>query len=1341
MPHSRECAAAIAAGILPTTQLPEWQAEGVKNALQDPDPEIVAAAVNLLAKRQAIQSGLMQRLAALLSVQDPKVQRAAADALGSLGLAAAPYAKDIAELLKSNDPDVRNAAADALGKLGPAAAQYAKDIAGLLKPSSPPGVRMIVAGALGKLGPAAAPYAKDFAELLKSDDPDIRNIAVDAFGKLGPAAAPYAKDIAELLESHDPYVRRSAADALGKLGPVAAPYAKDIAELLKSDDRYVRRSAADALGKLGPAAAPVAKDIVELLKSDDPDVIRTAADALSKLGPAAAPVAKDIVELLKSDDPYVRRSAADALSKLGPAAAPFANDTAELLKSDNPGVRSSAANALGDLGPVAAPYVKDIAELLKSDDPDVRSSAADALGKLGPAAAPVAKDIVELLKSNDPEVRNIAAAALGKLGPAAAPVAKDIAGLLKSNDPLVRSSAATALGKLGPAAAPYAKDIAELLKSNDPDVRNTAAAALGELGPAAALVAKDIAELLKSDDLGVRLRAANALGDLGPAAAPYAKDIVELLKSNDPDVRNTATAALGKLGPAAAPAAEDIAELLKSDNLGVRLRAATALGNLGPAAAPYAKDIVELLKFNDPEVRSIAAAALGKLGPAAAPVAKDIAELLKSDNLGMRLSAADALGDLGPAAAPYAKDIAELLKSDLADVRRSAADALGKFEPELLTEYSDSLARLLYNPLAREASSTLLRQGVKVSPFSTLIILNSAHLDQNSRAERCLDAYLTASDPQQFLLIRWLGDRTEDQRASLKNLTDADRVALLKELNQACLQTKEESLRKIRQEIAELISALVKDSGRRWAGVPLLEQSVEALRNVGSDANAGVVQSELDAIEWWRKARVGIWTVAAHALFWFALIALYPRSRIVQVVFFWNKWVRWIAGCGYVHLLLIAVPWLRRRLFSPFRESLVQRGDVGEFNDAAYFADSDVRWGPRDHPQTASVAKIFNYVTGQSVIGGPSGLGKSTLLRHLAIASRKTVVLLRATDCVEGVEDAIRRKLKGIASDVNFLRSLVHVGALDVLIDGINEASPDTRARISRFIEDYFKGNFIVTTQPMSIADWEPPRTAQIYRLLPLRAEQVEAFLNMQWSVVEHIAQISREDFNREASQISMEHATAADAASPGTDQPIGLANPMDATLAAELIARRQTPELERLIDQHFELVRQTFARDNPGRQFALRKLSERIYEAVCAANSELNLEELEAERDSLVEHRLLLERQTRRLQAGGETFIRTWSFRHEKIRDYFLVHAFLDPGSDRPHMHVDREDVFGGVYELLATRLPETEALELQKFLLDDAADHHRNRLLNRYTLAIRKRKAELILPEFASEMSAKQP
>lgn len=45
------------------------------------------------------------------------------------------------------------------------------------------------------------------------------------------------------------------------------------------------------------------------------------------------------------------------------------------------------------------------------------------------------------------------------------------------------------------------------------------------------------------------------------------------------------------------------------------------------------------------------------------------------------------------------------------------------------------------------------------------------------------------------------------------------------------------------------------------------------------------------------------------------------------------------------------------------------------------------------------------------------------------------------------------------------------------------------------------------------------------------------------------------------------------------------------------------------------------------------------------------------------------------------------------------------------------------GVYELLAVRLPDDEEAPLQRFLIEWAADSHRNDLLNRYTVARRRR------------------
>ena len=101
-------------------------------------------------------------------------------------------------------------------------------------------------------------------------------------------------------------------------------------------------------------------------------------------------------------------------------------------------------------------------------------------------------------------------------------------------------------------------------------------------------------------------------------------------------------------------------------------------------------------------------------------------------------------------------------------------------------------------------------------------------------------------------------------------------------------------------------------------------------------------------------------------------------------------------------------------------------------------------------------------------------------------------MFLPARRCENGVLEAIQAKLLGMARDADFLRQLVHSGAIDICIDGLNEVSADTRARITDFVEQYFKGNVVLTTQPM---EWTPPATARVYRLLPLAREQIETFL------------------------------------------------------------------------------------------------------------------------------------------------------------------------------------------------------------------------------------------------------
>jgi hypothetical protein len=86
----------------------------------------------------------------------------------------------------------------------------------------------------------------------------------------------------------------------------------------------------------------------------------------------------------------------------------------------------------------------------------------------------------------------------------------------------------------------------------------------------------------------------------------------------------------------------------------------------------------------------------------------------------------------------------------------------------------------------------------------------------------------------------------------------------------------------------------------------------------------------------------GAWTWATHALFWVILIFIYPHSSQVQATFFWNPYIRKIFGLGYVGFALTWIPFLRAKLFSPFRNSLLSDADLENFDPESYFKNLEV---------------------------------------------------------------------------------------------------------------------------------------------------------------------------------------------------------------------------------------------------------------------------------------------------------------------------------------------------------------------------------------------------------------
>jgi hypothetical protein len=144
---------------------------------------------------------------------------------------------------------------------------------------------------------------------------------------------------------------------------------------------------------------------------------------------------------------------------------------------------------------------------------------------------------------------------------------------------------------------------------------------------------------------------------------------------------------------------------------------------------------------------------------------------------------------------------------------------------------------------------------------------------------------------------------------------------------------------------------------------------------------------------------------------------------------------------------------------------------------------------PKGSPEP--IPKAIPGVWGEIVLEGESGLGKTMFLRGLAKGALKPMAFLPAQRCTGGVIEAIQDKLLGYAQDEGFLKSLVYSGGIDVVIDGLNEVSPDTRARVSTFIEHFFRANVIVGTQPL---EWTAPKSARVYALQRLRLNKSRPF-------------------------------------------------------------------------------------------------------------------------------------------------------------------------------------------------------------------------------------------------------
>jgi hypothetical protein len=474
-----------------------------------------------------------------------------------------------------------------------------------------------------------------------------------------------------------------------------------------------------------------------------------------------------------------------------------------------------------------------------------------------------------------------------------------------------------------------------------------------------------------------------------------------------------------------------------------------------------------------------------------------------------------------------------------------------------------------------------------------------------------------------------------------------------------------------------------------------------------------------DELRWLIWILSGRNLILVHALFWGLLITVYPKSSQVQASFFWNPRIRKIMGLGYVGALLTWVPFLRSKLFSPFRESLLADAELDSFENQTYFMGSEVR-----HVTSGAVQPIQSAIPriqGQIVLEGESGLGKSMFLRWLVKHSQRIVVFLRADRCTNGVMEAIQSKLQGdVPKDPNFLRNLIYSGTLDICIDGLNEVSAATRAKITGFMEHYFKGNIIITTQPIQ---WELPATAkaQLYRLQPLKPEQIEDFLVSRQSILPATATLVGADYittckdylNAVLSPDFLEEERHIIQAR--------LSNPLDLTLIAQMLAQGQQPNLLQLLQQQYDLMAEDY-QQRYLRQFPLQAFSEAIYQMRLGDRYAIPRQSFPDEVQEMAGYKMVLSRNS--LDTDGKA-LEEWYFRHDKIMDFFIAQTFVGAASNRCQEHLG-DTRFRGVYLLLATCLPYSDAMNLREMLIQYAANSKDHGLSDEFIRQMRVRQGD---------------
>ena len=314
--------------------------------------------------------------------------------------------------------------------------------------------------------------------------------------------------------------------------------------------------------------------------------------------------------------------------------------------------------------------------------------------------------------------------------------------------------------------------------------------------------------------------------------------------------------------------------------------------------------------------------ASGQLGEHAKELPSLLVKQLSHEDNDVRRVAAQSLLVLGRHAKEQAPVLAELLSNKDEDVRRAAVQAL-----------------ILLAPLNVEHISSIL--------------IHRYHETSRTGEIRYLAHFLGGGAEEVETLLDWLGGaEVASSMSKLQNNYDKA-VKTLEIFIEAWPSSEPHEL--LRTDFVNKIQDITIGIDWKVDDYEHLKQFKKKLEESGFTSVATALQQEIDKKKPNVSVNWGVKLLFVHAIFWLVLIFAYPRSPLVQATFFWNRWVRLMAGLGYVGFLLTWVPFLRRQLFTPFKESLLADARIFESDEKSYFEGSTVRL-PNDELQPISEA-------------------------------------------------------------------------------------------------------------------------------------------------------------------------------------------------------------------------------------------------------------------------------------------------------------------------------------------------------------------------------------------------